>query len=124
MAARFRQGRVLLAGDAAHVNNPLGGMGMNSGIHDAVEMGAALAGLLTASGPYGGRLARLKAVAARRRAVALDHVQRVSHANWERIRSGATRAEELRALAADPAAAREHLLRSSMISTFRPGDPE
>ncbi|GAA3447595.1 FAD-dependent oxidoreductase [Planomonospora venezuelensis] len=123
VAARFLLGRVLLAGDAAHVNNPLGGMGMNSGIHDAVEMGTALADVLTGSAPYGGRPARLEAAAARRRAVALDHVQRASHANWERIRSGGSRDGELRALAADPAAARAHLLRSSMISAFRPGGP-
>ena len=38
VAATFRKGRVLLAGDAAHVNNPIGGMGMNGGIHDAVNL--------------------------------------------------------------------------------------
>jgi 3-(3-hydroxy-phenyl)propionate hydroxylase len=35
VAKQFRVGRVFLAGDAAHINNPLGGMGMNGGIHDA-----------------------------------------------------------------------------------------
>ena len=43
VARQFRVGRVLLAGDAAHVNNPLGGMGMNGGIHDAVNLGERLA---------------------------------------------------------------------------------
>jgi len=43
VAVRFRQGRVLLAGDAAHVNNPLGGFGLNSGIHDAISLGQTLA---------------------------------------------------------------------------------
>jgi 2-polyprenyl-6-methoxyphenol hydroxylase-like FAD-dependent oxidoreductase len=38
VAASFRSGRVLLAGDAAHINNPLGGMGMNGGIHDAFNL--------------------------------------------------------------------------------------
>ena len=38
VAATFRRGRVLLAGDSAHVNNPIGGMGMNGGIHDAVNL--------------------------------------------------------------------------------------
>jgi 3-(3-hydroxy-phenyl)propionate hydroxylase len=43
VAATFNKGRVLLAGDAAHVNNPIGGMGMNSGIHDAMNLAAKLA---------------------------------------------------------------------------------
>lgn len=38
VAQRYDHGRVLLAGDAAHLNNPLGGFGMNSGIHDAVNL--------------------------------------------------------------------------------------
>jgi 3-(3-hydroxy-phenyl)propionate hydroxylase len=38
VAASFHEGRVLLAGDAAHVNNPVGGMGMNSGIHDGLNL--------------------------------------------------------------------------------------
>jgi 3-(3-hydroxy-phenyl)propionate hydroxylase len=42
VAATFNKGRVLLAGDAAHVNNPVGGMGMNGGIHDAVNLAAKL----------------------------------------------------------------------------------
>jgi len=35
---RFNKSRVLLAGDCAHVNNPIGGMGMNGGIHDAINL--------------------------------------------------------------------------------------
>jgi 3-(3-hydroxy-phenyl)propionate hydroxylase len=38
VAETFNKGRVLLAGDAAHVNNPIGGMGMNGGIHDAINL--------------------------------------------------------------------------------------
>jgi 3-(3-hydroxy-phenyl)propionate hydroxylase len=38
VATRYDHGRVLLIGDAAHLNNPLGGLGMNSGIHDAVNL--------------------------------------------------------------------------------------
>ena len=38
VAASYRNGRALLVGDAAHVNNPLGGMGMNFGIHDAISL--------------------------------------------------------------------------------------
>jgi 3-(3-hydroxy-phenyl)propionate hydroxylase len=43
VARTFRRGRVLLAGDAAHINNPLGGMGMNGGIHDAMNLTSRLA---------------------------------------------------------------------------------
>ena len=43
VAATFNTGRVLLAGDSAHVNNPIGGMGMNGGIHDAINLTAKLA---------------------------------------------------------------------------------
>ena len=43
VAKTFRLGRVLLAGDAAHINNPLGGMGMNGGIHDAINLTTRLA---------------------------------------------------------------------------------
>jgi 3-(3-hydroxy-phenyl)propionate hydroxylase len=37
VAASFRKGRAFLAGDSAHVNNPLGGLGLNFGIHDGME---------------------------------------------------------------------------------------
>jgi 3-(3-hydroxy-phenyl)propionate hydroxylase len=43
VAATFNKGRVLLAGDSAHVNNPIGGMGMNGGIHDAMNLADKLA---------------------------------------------------------------------------------
>ena len=43
VAKSFRRGGVFLAGDAAHINNPLGGMGMNGGIHDAMNLTARLA---------------------------------------------------------------------------------
>ena len=38
VAETFNKGRILLAGDCAHVNNPIGGMGMNGGIHDAINL--------------------------------------------------------------------------------------
>lgn len=43
LASQYRVGRVMLAGDAAHEHSPLGGQGMNLGIHDAVALGEALA---------------------------------------------------------------------------------
>lgn len=38
VAQRYRKGRILLAGDAAHMNNPIGGQGLNCGIHDAFNL--------------------------------------------------------------------------------------
>jgi 3-(3-hydroxy-phenyl)propionate hydroxylase len=43
VAETFNKGRVLLAGDCAHVNNPIGGMGMNGGIHDAINLAEKIA---------------------------------------------------------------------------------
>lgn len=118
VASSFRVGRVLLAGDAAHVNNPLGGMGMNSGIHDAVALGGALAELLT------GGEDRLDDVAAHRRWVATDYVQAQTHGNWEQVREADPQAREvlharLRERAADPVRMRDFLLTSSMIDSLR-----
>lgn len=49
-AATYRNGRVLLAGDAAHVHSPLGGQGLNLGIMDAVNLGWKLAAVLRGFG--------------------------------------------------------------------------
>ncbi len=114
VAATFRAYRTLLAGDAAHVNNPLGGMGMNSGIHDAVLLAGALADVLE-----GGPEAALDAAAAGRRDTALSFVQRMTHANWERMRDPAGYHDELRRLVDDAAEARRYLLRTSMIASLR-----
>jgi len=46
LAERFREGRVLLAGDAAHTMSPTGGMGANTGVQDAVDLGWKLAAVL------------------------------------------------------------------------------
>ncbi|MBT3332316.1 MAG: NAD(P)-binding protein, partial [Rhodospirillaceae bacterium] len=43
VAEQYRKGRIFIAGDAAHINNPLGGMGMNGGIHDAFNLAAKMA---------------------------------------------------------------------------------
>ncbi|WP_034591728.1 FAD-dependent oxidoreductase [Hamadaea tsunoensis] len=116
VAADFRAGRVLLAGDAAHVNNPLGGLGMNSGIHDAMAYARAIAD----PGACGDDVF---AAADRRRKTALDYVQTVSHQNYQRLSAadpGQRRAylDEWRAVAADPVRARASLLRSSMLASM------
>jgi 3-(3-hydroxy-phenyl)propionate hydroxylase len=50
-AAAYRAGRVLLAGDAAHVHSPVGGQGLNTGVQDAVNLGWKLAGVIRGQSP-------------------------------------------------------------------------
>ena len=116
VAATFRKGRVLLAGDAAHVNNPIGGMGLNGGIQDAVNLVGKLARIL-----LDGKSDRLLDLYDRqRRTIAVEFVQEQSIANKKRLeaRDPEARREnlgELKEIAADPVRARQFLLRSAMI---------
>ena len=117
VASTFRRGPVLLAGDAAHINNPLGGLGMNSGIHDAYQYSTALVELLRGEADD----TSVDAVAESRRRVSLDFVGALSERNWRNIRASDTAArarhhEELRAIAADDDAARRFLMDMSMMS--------
>jgi 3-(3-hydroxy-phenyl)propionate hydroxylase len=119
VAATFRKERVLLAGDAAHVNNPLGGMGMNFGIHDAALAAARIAAVL--DGGDDGLLSRYDR---QRRHVAEAFLQAMTIANKKALEekdpaARAARLAELRATAADPARARAHLLKTSMIEGVR-----
>jgi 3-(3-hydroxy-phenyl)propionate hydroxylase len=120
VAATFRQGRVLLAGDAAHVNNPIGGMGLNGGIQDAVNLCDKLTRVV-----LGGEPERLLDLYDRqRRTVAIEFVQEQSIANKKRLEAAdpelrAHNLAELRAIAADPERARQFLLRTSMIASQR-----
>jgi 2-polyprenyl-6-methoxyphenol hydroxylase-like FAD-dependent oxidoreductase len=52
-AASYRDGRVLVAGDAAHVHHPIGGQGLNTGVQDAVNLGWKLALVVNGSAPDG-----------------------------------------------------------------------
>ncbi|ANY21074.1 Para-nitrophenol 4-monooxygenase [Tsuneonella dongtanensis] len=116
---RYDHGRVLLAGDAAHLNSPSGGMGMNGGIHDAYELADTLAEVFA-----DGDLARLGRYSRRRKAVAEDAILAQAHRNRTRMqeRDPVKRREELEALqriANDPVRCREHLLKTSMIAGLR-----
>ncbi|MCY3651006.1 MAG: NAD(P)/FAD-dependent oxidoreductase [Acidimicrobiaceae bacterium] len=117
VAETFLVGRVVLMGDAAHINNPLGGMGMNGGIHDAVLLGASLAAVLR------GDIAaeRLAHHAEVRRKLAIDYVRRHTHENAESLAAPDGEARQraldrMAARAADPAEARAYMLQASMIN--------
>ncbi len=121
VATTMRSGRVLLAGDAAHQNSPLGGMGMNSGIQDAVSVARRLARVW-----FGEDGALLDEYARLRREVAVGLVQADSHANWlvlrepDPVRRAELRAE-LVAVSADPARHAERMRRSAMLDAVAAG---
>ncbi|HET9428910.1 MAG TPA: NAD(P)/FAD-dependent oxidoreductase [Allosphingosinicella sp.] len=115
----YRVGRVLLAGDAAHVNSPSGGMGMNGGIHDAFELSATLIEVLNGA-PH----THLDRYTRRRRPVAEQEILVQADRNRARMqeRDPLKRREmlaELQRIAADRDLARTHLLRTSMITGLR-----
>ncbi len=119
VATHYRRNRMFIAGDAAHLNSPKGGMGMNGGIHDAW----CLADLLMEVA-NGGDPDRLDKYEARRRPIACDDIVAQADKNRARmsVKNEAKRHEYLKSLqeiAANPIKSREFLLRSSMIEGLR-----
>jgi 3-(3-hydroxy-phenyl)propionate hydroxylase len=124
VAATFQNGRVFLAGDAAHVNNPIGGLGLNCGIHDAVDLAALLGAVIKGEMPDDA-LARYDE---RRRPINIEYVQQQTVANKKRLEEKDASAREtnfafLRETAADPAAHRAFLLRTSLLESVRKQAP-
>jgi 3-(3-hydroxy-phenyl)propionate hydroxylase len=122
VAARFSKGRAFLAGDAAHVNNPIGGLGLNCGIHDAVELASLLVKVLRGEESAD----QLDRYDARRRPINVKYVQEQTIANKKRLeaKDPEARAENfafLRRTAADPTAHRAFLLRTSLLESVRAG---
>jgi 3-(3-hydroxy-phenyl)propionate hydroxylase len=111
----FRAGRVLFAGDAAHLDSPVGGMGMNSGIHDAYCLAEHLLPVLGGADP-----ALLDRYSRRRRTIALEEVQPLSERNyhWQRETDPSRREaiwRELQVIVEDRERMRDFLLDSSML---------
>ena len=120
VASEWRHGRVLIAGDAAHLNNPIGGFGLNSGIHDAVNLAEKLAQVWHREAGE----ALLDAYVRQRRAATIEQVQTMSIRNKRLLEERdpevqRSRMAELVAVAADPQRARQHMLESSMIAGLR-----
>jgi 3-(3-hydroxy-phenyl)propionate hydroxylase len=119
VAKEFRRGRVLLAGDSAHINNPLGGMGMNGGVHDAFNLSEKLLAVIQ-QGQDVGLLDRYER---QRRTIAIEYINASTARNKAEIeeRDPVQRKktqDALRATAADPAAARAYLRKSSMLDAL------
>ena len=120
VAKKFRAGRAILAGDSAHVNSPIGAMGMNSGIHDAFNLAEKLVSILRGEADAD----ILDRYERQRRHVALQHTQAQTMRNKRLLteKDPAVRRknhDELRRTADDPKLARAFLLRSSLIESLR-----
>ena len=120
VAQAYRKGRCFLAGDAAHLNNPLGGMGMNGGIHDAFNLAGKLAAVIRKSADE----TELDRYERQRRPVALEYVNRITIANKRNLEARdpvehARWKAQMERTAADPRLAREYMLQTSMIASLR-----
>ena len=120
VASKYREGRILIAGDAAHVNNPLGGMGVNFGFHDVFNLTEKLRDIWF----DGAGEELLDLYERQRRTVASEYLQRQTIENKENIeqRDPAERQkfyDELRAIVADEDAHRQYVMRVAMIEGIR-----
>ena len=123
VADTFRHGRILLAGDAAHLNNPLGGFGLNSGLQDAMN----LTDKLVAVWRGGLDDSVLDRYVRQRRTVNIEYVQDSSIRNKRTLEEvdpqlRRQRLEEMRCASLDRVRAKDVLMRSSMIASMRRAD--
>jgi len=117
IAAQFRVGRIYLAGDASHLNNPIGGLGLNCGIHDAMELVDTLE-----AARAGASQERLDRYHRRRRTLNNEFIQEQTINNKKRLEekdpaARQRRLDELRSTEADPVKHKAFLMRSSLIAS-------
>jgi len=120
VADKFRAGRAILAGDSAHVNSPIGAMGMNSGIHDAINLADKLIAITRGEADE----AVLDRYARQRRHVAVAHTQAQTMRNKKLLAEHDPTVrqrnhDELRRTADDPVLARKFLLRSALFDSLK-----
>ena len=116
VATTFRKGRAFLIGDAAHINNPLGGMGMNGGIHDAINLTERLAAVWHGTQPE----TELDRFDRQRRLVTKEYVEKQSIQNKKNLEMPGTEfTDRLRHIAADKERTRAYLLAVSMLSSLK-----
>ncbi|MGY9002274.1 MAG: FAD-dependent oxidoreductase [Rhodospirillales bacterium] len=120
VAESYRSGRIFLAGDAAHINNPLGGMGMNGGVHDGINLSKKIVSVWRGDAEE----SLLDLYEKERLPVATEYVQKTTLRNKAMLEQNDSiarkaRQKELSAVASNPMKAREYLLESSMIASFK-----
>ena len=120
VAATFRKGRILLAGDSAHVNNPIGGMGMNGGMHDGINLADKLAKVI--HGEADESLLDLYSRQRRHAAVKYVQAQTISNKRLMEERDPAVRKanfDELRRTAENKDTARAYMRRAALFDSLR-----
>jgi 3-(3-hydroxy-phenyl)propionate hydroxylase len=120
VAKRYRTHRAFIAGDAAHINNPLGGMGMNGGIHDAFNLAEKMAAVWHGKGGDG----LLDLYEKQRRPIALDYVNSQTIRNKQNLEANTPEAQQafrdfLAEVSSDRQKTHDYLLRTSMIASLR-----
>ncbi len=120
VATTFREGRILIAGDAAHLNNPIGGFGLNCGLQDAMNLTDKLIRVLRDEADEN----LMDQYVRQRRTANIEYVQESSIRNKRLLEETdeAVRRERLadmRRASLDPALAKQVLMRSSMIDSMR-----
>jgi 3-(3-hydroxy-phenyl)propionate hydroxylase len=116
VAKTFRQGRAFLAGDAAHINNPLGGMGMNGGIHDAINLTERLATVWNDGLPE----SELDRYDLQRRLATLESIQTQTIQNKRNLETASDEfRQNMKEVMADRERSRDYLLKVSMIASLR-----
>ena len=115
VAQKFRVGRVMLAGDSSHLNNPIGGLGLNCGIHDAMELVSSLEDI-----QKGADDTRLDLYEKRRKTLNVQFIQEQTIANKKRLEekdpnARKDRLDELRKIESDHVLQKQFLMKSSLL---------
>ena len=121
VAETYYKGRVVLAGDSCHINNPLGGMGMNGGIHDAYNLAIKLEDIMNNGADH---IEKFELYNRQRRDLAVKFVQEHTIANKKLMEATDTETQNKRQQflmdsAADPVKAKEFLMERAMINCLR-----
>ncbi|MEH7254078.1 FAD-dependent monooxygenase [Neobacillus niacini] len=120
VAGKFYKGRVVLAGDAAHLNSPMGGLGLNSGVHDATDLSKRLIRIYEGANAE----AEFEKYSEVRQKVAVEYVKEISEKNTRVVKEKDTEyrlklQKDMNELANDPIRAKQWILRSAMIASVR-----
>ena len=114
---QYQVGRVFLLGDAAHLNNPKGGMGLNGGLHDAMSLARLFEDYFSRDNEHFADYEK------QRRFEAINAIHHQTQSNYNALKESDDAAREQlfsrwRALAKNEEQAREHLLNTSMIQSL------